>query len=128
MSELIQGEQISTSPPDVEVFFNRPVIPPRDLTENNDWFISYDTYTDQILVLDLATGWSDIQRQTYSLHDDSPDYGVQNLNNLRDGILLKGNKKLKYFKSSNDFEHIFLCPTFYFSHIFTRPYENNRNI
>ena len=90
MSEQILSEQIALAPPDVELFFNRPVIPPRDLTENSDWFISYDTYTDQILVLDLATGWSEIQRQTYSLHDDSPDYGIQNLNNLRDGILLKG--------------------------------------
>lgn len=96
MSEMILSEQIALAPPDVEVFFNRPIIPPRDLTENSDWFISYDTYTDQILVLDLATGWSDIQRQTYSLHDDSPDYGVQNLNNLRDGILLKDGEFLVF--------------------------------
>ena len=87
---MILSEKIALSPPEVEVFFNRPLIPPRDLTENFDWFISYCIYTDQILVLDLATGWSDIQRQTYSLHDDSADYGVQNLNNLRNGIFLKG--------------------------------------
>ena len=90
MSELIMSDQIALAPPEVEIFFNRSTIPPRDLTESSDWFISYDTFTDQILVLDLATGWSDIQRQTYSLHEDSLDYGVQNLVNLKDGILLKG--------------------------------------
>ena len=97
MSELIMCEQISLVPPEVEMFFNRGTMQPRDLTESSDWLISYDTFTDQILVLDLATGWSDIQRQTYSLHDDSLDYGVQNLVNLKDGILLKGTDSIYIF-------------------------------
>jgi hypothetical protein len=89
MSELIENETIPVAPNEFGDFLNRSSSYCRDVVESHDWFILFDICTDQILVLDLSTGWLDVKRITFNIHQNSLNQGIKNYEKLRDGNLLK---------------------------------------
>ena len=74
MAELIENDTIPVAPNACD-FLNRSSIHCRDVVESHDWFILFDICTDQILVLDLSTGWLDVKRLTFHIHQNSLNQG-----------------------------------------------------
>ena len=75
LSELIDNEHVSVTSSEIGEYLNRPSIYCRDLTESPDWFILFDVVTDQLLVLDLSTGWLDVKRLSFYIHQNSLHHG-----------------------------------------------------
>jgi len=89
LSELIDNEHVSVTSSEIGEYLNRPSIYCRDLTESPDWFILFDVVTDQLLVLDLSTGWLDVKRLSFYIHQNSLHHGIKNYDKLKDGNFLK---------------------------------------
>ena len=94
MAELIENDTIPVAPNACD-FLNRSSIHCRDVVESHDWFILFDICTDQILVLDLSTGWLDVKRLTFHIHQNSLNQGESGESPIQRRKKFFRNKKLR---------------------------------
>ncbi|CAG5113862.1 Oidioi.mRNA.OKI2018_I69.chr2.g7952.t1.cds [Oikopleura dioica] len=91
LSKLIKQDRIALYAQNLRYLFNRTHVETCELTESPDWYIAFDPHTDQLLVLDLSSGFIEMQKQVYCIHQDSLSYGYQHLAGLLNGTFLKEN-------------------------------------
>jgi len=91
LSKLIKMDRIPLYAQNLRYLFNRTSIETCELTESVDWYIAFDPHTDQLLVFDLSSGFIEMQKQVYCIHQDSLSYGYHHLEALLSGIYLKDN-------------------------------------